>query len=291
MVASSRAMGVVAGTRAAKVKNRAGQTAKWALITLFLAWTVIPVLIVVTNAFKWPLDIFTKTPKLIFEPTLENFVTAFGKSDFLRYFMNSTIVALTSTVFVLVLSVFAAWGLTSLRLRRANWISNAFLVGKLVPVISMLLPLFAIMRMAGLRGSLLAPAIAHVALQLPFMVWMLMGFMRDVPRELEQAALIDGCTRLQTLFRIVIPVILPGIAAAFILAMQYSWNELLFSLQLTTFETYTLPVGIASFVGAVSVNAGVACAAATVTMAPMVVLGFFIQKYLAAGTTGGAVKG
>ncbi|MDR1432013.1 MAG: carbohydrate ABC transporter permease [Propionibacteriaceae bacterium] len=276
---------------ASKAKAIVARTAKWAVIGLFFCWTVIPIIIVVTNAFKMPLDIFTKTPTFIFQPTLDNFATAFIKSDFLTYFANSTIVALTCTVFVLGLSVFSAWGLTSLRLRPANWIANAFMVGKLVPVISMLLPLFVLMRMIGLRGSLLAPAIAHVALQLPFMVWMLMGFMRDVPPELEQAAMIDGCTRLQVLFRIVVPVILPGLAAAFILAMQYSWNELLFSLQLTTFETYTLPVGIASFVGAVSVNAGVASAAATVTMTPMVVLGFFIQKYLAVGTIGGAVKG
>jgi multiple sugar transport system permease protein len=96
---------------------------------------------------------------------------------------------------------------------------------------------------------------------------------------------------MQTFWRIVLPIIAPGLAAAFILSMQYSWNELLFSLQLTSFDTYTLPVGIAGFVGAVSVNAGQSSAAATVTMVPMIILGFFIQKYLAAGTTAGAVKG
>jgi multiple sugar transport system permease protein len=155
----------------------------------------------------------------------------------------------------------------------------------------MLLPLFVIMNQTHIRGTLLAPIIAHAALQLPFMVWLLIGFMRDVPVDLPEAALVDGASKMQVFWRVVLPIILPGLAAAFILSMQYSWNELLFSLQLTSFDTYTLPVGIAGFVGAVSVNAGQSSAAATVTMVPMIVLGFFIQKYLAAGTTAGAVKG
>jgi multiple sugar transport system permease protein len=264
---------------------------KWAIVVLFTFWTVVPIWIVVSNAFKGPLDIFTKAPKVFFTPTLDNFALAFSAGDFMKYFQNSTVIAFISTVFVLIISTFAAYGLTKFGFRWANWMANAFLVGKLVPVISLLLPLFVFMQFIGIRGSLLAPIIAHVALQLPFMVWLLMGFMRDVPKELEQAAMVDGCTKMQAFWRVILPVILPGLAAAFILSMQYSWNELLFSLQLTTFETYTLPVGIASFVGAVSVNVGQASAAATVTMVPMIILGFFIQKYLAAGTTGGAVKG
>jgi multiple sugar transport system permease protein len=268
-----------------------GASAKGLALALFGLWTVIPIAIVVSNSFKQPLDIFTRAPKVVFSPTLDNFVQAFVQGDFLKYLINSTIVALLSTTIVIVIGTFAAYALTSFGFRWANIVANFFLVGKLVPVISMLLPLFVIMQRTGIRGTLAAPIVAHVALQLPFMVWMLMGFMRDVPEELEQAALIDGCTKMQIFWRIVMPIILPGLAAAFILSMQYSWNELLFSLQLTSFDTYTLPVGIASFTGAVSVNAGQSSAAATVTMVPMVILGFFIQRYLAEGTTGGAVKG
>jgi multiple sugar transport system permease protein len=147
------------------------------------------------------------------------------------------------------------------------------------------------MNATGIRGTLLAPIIAHASLQLPFMVWLMIGFMRDVPEELQQAALVDGATKMQVFWQILLPIILPGLAAAFILSMQYSWNELLFSLQLTSFDTYTLPVGISAFVGATSINVGESSAAATITVAPMIILGFFIQKYLAEGTTAGAVKG
>ena len=155
----------------------------------------------------------------------------------------------------------------------------------------MLLPLFVIINAVGLRGTLAGPIIAHVALNLPFVVWLMMGFLRDVPHELQQAAMIDGCTRMQTFWKVLFPLILPGVAAAFVLSMQYSWNELLFALQLTNLDTYTLPVGIAGFVGAISVDWGLSSAAATATMVPLIIVGFFVQKHIAAGTTGGAVKG
>ncbi|HEU0205914.1 MAG TPA: carbohydrate ABC transporter permease [Pseudolysinimonas sp.] len=264
---------------------------KWLILAIFLIWTIVPIALVVINSFKLPKDIFTVIPTLIFEPTIDNYVKALTQSNFGLYFFNSTVVALGSTLVVIVVGTFAAYGLTSFQLRGANTIAGAFLVSKLVPVIALLLPLFIIINGIGLRGTLFAPMIAHVALNLPFAVWLMMSFIRDVPQELEQAAMIDGCTKMQAFWRVLFPVILPGIAALFILSMQYSWNELLFSLQLTTIDTYTLPVGIASFVGAISVDWGTSSAAATLTMAPMIAIGFFVQKYIAEGTTGGAVKG
>lgn len=265
--------------------------AKWVVLVLFTLWTVVPIALVILNSFKRAKDIFTTTPTLIFSPTLINYVNAFTKANFGLYYMNSIIVGVTSTVIVIVIGTLAAYALTSFRLPGANTIAGAILVGKLVPTISMVLPLFVIINAMGLRGTLGGPIIAHTALNLPFVIWLMMGFVRDVPRELEQAALIDGCTRLQAFRLVVLPVILPGIAAAFILSMQYSWNELLFALQLTTLNTYTLPVGIAGFVGSISVDWGLSSAAATATMVPLIILGFFIQKHLARGTTGGAVKG
>lgn len=263
----------------------------WGALTLFTLWTVIPIGLVVLNSFKRAKDIFTTTPKLFFTPTLDNYVNAFTKASFGLYYLNSVIVALASTVIVIVIGTFAAYALTSFRLSAANTIANSFFLGKLVPVISMLLPLFVIINAVGLRGTLAGPIIAHVALNLPFVVWLMMGFLRDVPHELQQAAMIDGCTRMQTFWKVLFPLILPGVAAAFVLSMQYSWNELLFSLQLTNLDTYTLPVGIAGFVGAISVDWGLSSAAATATMVPLIIVGFFVQKHIAAGTTGGAVKG
>ncbi|HTV71462.1 MAG TPA: carbohydrate ABC transporter permease [Rhizobiaceae bacterium] len=272
-------------------RSRRRSIAIWTVLIAFTFWTVIPIGLVVLNSFKRAKDIFTPTPTLFFTPTLDNYVNAFTKASFGLYYVNSVIVALVSTVIVIVIGTFAAYALTSFRLRSANTIANAFFLGKLVPTISMLLPLFVLINGIGLRGTLIGPIIAHIALNLPFVVWLMMGFLRDVPHELQQAAIIDGCTRMQTFWKVLFPLILPGVAAAFVLSMQYSWNELLFSLQLTNLDTYTLPVGIAGFVGAISVDWGLSSAAATATMVPLIIVGFFVQKHLAAGTTGGAVKG
>lgn len=268
-----------------------GSIVRWAILVLFAVWTVVPIALVVLNSFKTAKDIFSRAPTFIFNPVLDNYVNAFTKGNFGSYYLNSLIVALVSTVLVIVVGTFAAYALTNFKLPGANSIAGGFLIGKLVPTISMLLPLFVIINAIGLRGTLGGPIIAHTALNLPFVVWLMMGFVRDVPRDLLQAAMIDGCSRMQAFWKILVPVILPGIAAAFVLSAQYSWNELLFSLQLTTLGTYTLPVGIAGFVGAISVDWGLSSAAATATMVPLIILGFFVQKHIAAGTTGGAVKG
>jgi multiple sugar transport system permease protein len=186
---------------------------------------------------------------------------------------------------------FCAYALVSLRIRFASLIAHLLLLGKLVPAITMVLPLFAILNRLHLLGTYVGPVLAHTAVNLPFVIWLIMGFIRDMPEDLEAAALVDGCTPMQTFWRVVVPIILPGLAASTILSAQFSWNELLFALQLTGLDTYTLPVGISKFVGSISVDWGKSSAAATLTMVPMIVLGFFIQKYIAKGTTGGAVKG
>lgn len=264
---------------------------KWTLLFIFTLWTIIPISIVVLNSFKRSKDIFTTEPRLFFTPTFDNYINAFTKSHFAFYYLNSSIVAIVSTSLVVVIGTLAAYALTSFNIRSANFLASTFFFGKLVPVISLLLPLFVMINGVGLRGTLAAPIIAHVALNLPFVLWLMMGFLRDVPKELQQAAMIDGCSRMQTFWKILVPVIAPGLAAAFILSMQYSWNELLFSLQLTTLDTYTVPVGIAGFVGAISVDWGLSSAAATAAMLPLILAGFFVQKHLATGSLGGSVKG
>jgi multiple sugar transport system permease protein len=160
-----------------------------------------------------------------------------------------------------------------------------------VPPITILLPFFIILSKTRLLGTYTGPILAHTAINMPFVVWLFTGFIRDVPPELFSAASIDGCSKMQIFWKIIFPILTPAIAAGGILAMQLSWNELLFSLQLTDMDTYTLPVGISKFVGSISVDWGKSSAAATVTMVPIIILGFFIQKYIIRGMTMGAVKG
>jgi multiple sugar transport system permease protein len=259
-------------------------------LTLFLFWTIGPILLVILTSLKNQKDIFTVPPTFIFRPTLDNYSRALVAGDFARYFVNSAFVALVSSLLSVGLGTFCAYALVSLRVRFASLIAQLFLLGKLVPAITMLLPLFALLNMIGLLGTFVGPILAHTAINLPFVIWLIMGFIRDLPEDLGAAALVDGCTAMQAFWKIVVPLVLPGLAASMILSAQFSWNELVFALQLTNLDTYTLPVGISKFVGSISVDWGKSSAAATLTMVPMIVIGFFIQKYIAKGTTGGAIK-
>ena len=123
------------------------------------------------------------------------------------------------------------------------------------------------------------------------MAWLVLGFIRDIPGDLFEAGKLDGCTRMQVFWKIVFPLLSPAIGSALLLVMQYSWNELLFSMQYTNLHTYTLTVGVSRFVGAISVDWGQSSAAATIVMVPIIIAGFFLQKYLVSGLTAGEVKG
>jgi multiple sugar transport system permease protein len=165
------------------------------------------------------------------------------------------------------------------------------LLGKLVPAITILIPLYVMLNRIRLTGTYFGPILAHAATTLPFTTWLIASFIRNIPEELFEMSIVLGYTRLQTLFLVVYPLITPALVSAAMLVMQFSWNELLYSLQLTNMHTYTLTVGIARYAGAVSVEWGKCSAAATITLIPIVVAGFFMQKYLVTGLTAGAVKG
>jgi multiple sugar transport system permease protein len=273
------------------IKRGLANSLKIIALDLFLLCTVVPILLVVLTSLKNHKDIFTVPPTFVFRSTLYNYSRALVAGDFARYFLNSALVAMVSSFLSVGLGTFCAYALVSLRVRFASLIAQLFLLGKLVPAITMLLPLFALLNMMGLLCTFVGPILAHTAINLPFVIWLIMGFIRDLPDDLEAAALVDGCTPMQAFWKIVVPLVLPGLAASMILSAQFSWNELLFALQLTNLDTYTLPVGISKFVGSISVDWGKSSAAATLTMVPMIIVGFFIQKYIAKGTTCGAIKG
>lgn len=268
-----------------------GEFIKYLVLFLFAVWSITPVLVVVLTSFKTQMDIFQTPFKWFFKPTLVNYEHAFLTGDFGNFFKNTVLIALASSLISILAGTLAAYGLTTFKLRHSAAISNLFLVGKLVPAITILLPLFVILNATKLLGSYFGPILAHTAINLPFVVWLMMSFVNDIPSDLLACSQIDGCSRMQTFWKIVFPILTPALASATILAMQLSWNELLFSLQLTNMDTYTLPVGIAKFVGSVSVDWGKSSAAATLTMVPIIIIGFYVQKYMVRGMTMGSVKG
>lgn len=275
----------------ARTKFTRGKAVSIIFLTLFIIWTVTPILLVISNSFKTALDIKKMPPAFIFTPTLQNYIKAFSVGEFGLYFKNSAIIATITTL----ISVFCgAMGGYALMLTKSRWgqtVSNMMLLGKLVPAITILIPFYVILNSMNLYGGFIGPILAHCSVNLPFVIWLMLGFIKEVPQEMFESAMIDGAHRMQIFWLILFPILLPAIGSSVILSMQYSWNELLFSLQLTSMDSYTLPVGIGKFVGAVSVDWGKSSAAAAVTMAPIIAVGFLMQKYLVAGLTAGAVKG
>ena len=264
---------------------------KYAVLILFAFWSAVPIFLVVLNSFKRKLDIFTNPPSLIFTPTLSNYQKIFLTDDYLSYYKNSLIITGTTTVLSIFFGLLAAYGIVYFGLKHGSKIANIFLWVKMIPPITMLLPLFSMLYFLNLQGTYVGPIFAHTSLNLAFVIWLFMSFLRDVPSEIIDSAVVDGCSKMQIFWRIVVPIVLPGIAACTVLCAQYSWNELLFVLQLTQLDTYTLPVGISKLVGEMAGDWGKSSAAATITMLPIIIIGFFVQKYIAQGTTSGAVKG
>lgn len=261
------------------------------LLVIVLLLTVTPIYIVLSNSLRKTLEMKIMPPKILFEPTTIHFERLFLIDNFYRYFFNSVIISVSVTIVTIVLGTFTAYGFKICKSRVGEFVSNFLLLGKLVPPITILIPLYIMLNSVRLTGTYLGPILAHSALGLAFITWLLTSFIRNIPMELLESACVDGSTRMNTLYKIVFPMLTPVLASAVILIMRFSWNELMFSLQLTNIRTYPLTVGIARYVGAISVDWGKSSAAATIAMIPMILIGFIMQKYLVAGLSSGAVKG
>ena len=261
------------------------------VLALFLIWSIIPVYIIVTNSIKPTLDITAIPPKVFFEPTWSHYANALRNGDFLLYFRNSIIVTGITTVLCVLLGAMGAYGLLIMRSKIGKQASSFLLIGKLVPSIAILIPFYTILVKVGIHKTFIGVILAHCSINLPFIVWLILGFLRDVPMDILEAATIDGATRMQTFWKIIVPILKPALGSSIILTFQSSWNELLFALQLTTMKAYTIQVGISRFTGALTVDWGKCSAAATIGLLPVIVIGFLMQKHLVAGMTAGSVKG
>jgi len=184
----------------------------------------------------------------------------------------------------------SAYAFSTLRLPGKNFWAFMILVTRMVPVGTLMVPIYVIMRKVGLANTYFAVILAHAVLNLSFVIWMMRSFFDEVPKELEQAAMVDGCSRIQSLLRISLPLASAGLAATGILTMLNSWNEFMFALILSNNRTRTLPIGISNFVG-IAIDWGGSSAAAVIACVPIFIAGIFIQKYLIRGLTMGAIKG
>ncbi|WP_207102594.1 carbohydrate ABC transporter permease [Paracoccus shandongensis] len=270
------------------------------LIGLFVAMTVIclPGLWVVLNSFRPTVEIMAKPPVWIpNDLNLDHYRAMFGGAGeggvpVWTYFRNSLIVSVTSTLIALLVGMAGGYAFARCRFKRKSTAFVVLMASRAVPGVALSLPLFIIFGRTGIIDTHFGLILVYVAMNVPFTIWLIDGFFRQVPRELAEAAEIDGCTRWQAFWKVEFPVARAGIASAGIFAFLTSWNEYALASQLTRSVTSkTMPVGLLDFTSQFTLNWGGMCALAVLMILPALVLTFIVQKHLIAGLTFGGVKG
>jgi multiple sugar transport system permease protein len=263
------------------------------IIIAAVVFAVFPIVWTALTSLKREEDVVTNELQYIPQhPTLENYDTLINRSGYATMFRNSAIVTLLTVAFCLLVGTFAAYSISRYRFRGRSNILTFYLVIRMFPVVLMLLPLYIMLRSLGLIDNLLGLALTYTTFLLPVSLLMLKGFFDAVPADLEDAARIDGSTRLGALFRVVMPLARSGVAATAVLLAVSAWNEFLFALMLTNSEgSRTWPVGLQLMVGEFQLPWGLMAAAGMISIIPIIIFFAFAQKALVRGLMVGAVKG
>ena len=247
---------------------------------------------IISSAFKSPQEIIQKKSTIIPRSfTFEHFEKILFSSDFLIYLKNSLIVSFFSMFIAVILSIFAAYGLHKLKFYGNKLVERSLLVTYAFPGVILLIPMYLMLGKMGLLNSYFALILINVTFSTPFAVWMLKAFFKTIPYDIEEAAMIDGASKMTILFKIIFPLALPGIASVSIFCFIISWTEYMFaSIMISGDDLKTLPVGLASIVGQYQIDWGFLLAGATLASLPVIILFIFVGKYFVSGLTDGAVK-
>lgn len=273
--------------RGATLRRWAGVLAHRLAVLAVLAFFMLPFFIMVTNALKPEVHINAYPPVFLFQPTLHHFAEVFRRYPFLQYILNSAVISVSATLLGFLLGIPVAYSIARYAQRR---LITLILLVRMIPYVSLLIPWFLMAQAADALDTYRTMILTHLVFTIPYAAMILVGFFEDVPRALEEAAWIDGCSRVEAFFRIALPLTLPGIVAAGVIAFTYSWNNFLFALILTGARTKTLPVAIYGFMSFDQVDWGGLSAAATLITAPVLCFIFFAQRYLIRGLVAGAIK-
>lgn len=252
--------------------------------------TIFPILWMILASFEPHQSIINQAAHGLFEfqPTFGNYIKIFTEYKFLEYTENSLIVATAAVSLSLLIGLPCAYAIARFRMRRSGMV---VLLVRMIPGISFLLPWFSIFSALGLRNTYTALVLSHMLVAMPFIVWIMIPNFESIPRELEEAACIDGCSRYGAFLHIALRLSTPGIVTASLLAFIFSWNNFMFSLVLAGRDTTTLPVAVFNFVSYAYIDWGGLMAASVTITLPIIVLALCLQKHIISGLTAGAVKG
>lgn len=287
---------------------------------------LIPIFVMIVTAFKTRADVVSDPPKILFSPTLEGFVYLLterallpqarleeakanaenlglfgrialasgqeitGPSDYVNRLKNSLIVAGVSTITSVVLGLFAAYAFSRFDMRGKDDLLFFILSTRMLPAVVITIPLFLMYRQLGLHDTYLGMILLYTVFNLSFSVWLLKGFIDEIPREYEEAALVDGYTRLQAFFKIVLPQAVTGIAATTVFCLIFAWNEYAFALMLTSDQARTAPPSIATMLGRGGIEWSAIAAGSLGFLIPVVIITFALRNYLLRGVTFGAIR-
>jgi multiple sugar transport system permease protein len=268
-----------------------GNIAYWICFVLFFTFTLFPLVWIALMAFKTPVDIFAVPPKFFFTPTLDNFRDVLSQGDFLNYYRNTFIIAGGAVALTLVVGTPAAYVLARHDIRFKEDLAFTFLSFRFAPELVVIIPLFVVFQRLDLYDNYLGLILIYQAITLPLLIWLMRGYFEDIPKEIEQAAKVDGAGWWEIFSRISLPLVLPGIAAAAVLAFIFSWNALVFGLVLGGRETYPVTIALLGYMGYQNVDWGPMAAATLITIVPEFILAFFVLRSLVRGLTFGAVHG
>lgn len=264
------------------------------LILLYLTYLLFPLIWMISTSLKSTAEIYSGIPSLIPQTlTLEHYIEVLGEQKLLRSILNSLIAGSVTAAIVVAITLPAAYALVRFRTAVNNIVLGWILTSQIFPAILLMIPLYMILRPLHLTDSLGGLVLVYVVWNIPFVLWMLQGYVKDIPIELEEAAAIDGASRVQTLYRVILPLLLPAIGAATLFAFITAWNEFFFALVLLKSpELTTLPVELARFTGIEGqARTGPLAAASFIATIPSMIFFMIIRRWFSSGAMAGAVKG
>lgn len=263
-----------------------------AALALYFIVVVGPILWILLTSFKDKQDIYTFPVKYLPDPfVLDNYIDIFRISNFGRYFLNSMAVAIVGSALAMLCAIMGGYVMARFKFRGRSALMLGYLITQMIPMFVILAPLYEMMGKLRLINKLPVLMILYMAMLIPYCTITLRGFFQRIPNALEEAAMIDGCSRIQSLVRIILPVMATGIASTFLFAFVQCWNEIFLAIMFIDSESLkTIPVAINSFIMKFDINWGSLTAGMIVSILPTMLVFAYIQKYIAGGLTAGAVK-
>ena len=278
------------------LRSLVSRKGKWLAALVLIVYFIInlfPMYWILVTSLKKDAEVYTPRPTFVpLHPTLDNYVSIYTTRPYLKYTVNTILISVGATLSCVVFGTVAAYGFSRFRFAGNRALRYIFLASRVFPPISLIIPIFLMVGWIRLYDTVLAQIIVNTYMWLPFFIWINIGFFDTIPRELDQAAQIDGCSRMQSFLRIAFPLSLPGVAASSIIAFLGTWNEFLYNLILgPTPRAKNLSVGASDFIADMFVSWNQMAAGAIIACVPAIVFVVFFQRYIVKGLTSGAVKG